>query len=156
MNHRLLLLFTATLLLTACGGSYNTEFAPPTGEEKYSDIVPSEISGEAMRAVRLELDPDTYHGARFEFGEKASILMIQSGNETALDAYFKETVVPQMEEGYGSKMSGKINGRWSARASGQSGRFKAWQNGAYIFVIKASTDEIFEEIVEKFPYIAKK
>jgi hypothetical protein len=150
------ILFGAILLLSACGSSYNTQFPPPTGEEKYSEIVPAEIGGEAVRSEKLEREAGVYHGSRFAFGEKASIVMVQCSNQKAIDTYFKGTVVPQLEEGFGSKVSGKFNGVWSARASGSSGRIQAWQNDAYVFVIEAGTDELFEEIVEKFPYIAKK
>lgn len=156
MKFNLPILFAATLLLSACGSNYNTQLPPPTGEEKYSEIVPAEIGGEVVRSEKLELEAGVYHGSRFTFGDKASIVMVQCTNQEAIDSYFKGTVVPQLDEGYGSKVSGKFNGVWSARASGNSGRIQAWQNGAYVFVIEAGTDELFEEIVEKFPYIAKK
>lgn len=156
MKYRNLLLFSAAIFLTACGGGYKTEFPPPTGEEKYTDIVPGEVAGIPMEGKLLELNADQYHGATFTYGEKATLLMVQCANEELLDAYMKDSIVPQIDEGYSSRVSGKFNGRWSARASGASGRFQAWQNGAYLFVIKAANDEVFDEIVGKFPYIAKK
>ncbi len=149
-------LCVAAVLLSSCGSSYHTAFPPPTGKEKYSDIIPAEIGGEAVRSEKLELDPASYNGARFTFGEKASILMVQSSSGEALDDYFEDSVVPLLETGYSSKVSGKFNGVWSARASGSAGRIQGWQNGAYIFVIAAATDELFDEIVGKFDYIAKK
>ena len=156
MKFKVPFLCAAAVLLSSCGSSYNTAFPSPTGDEKYSDIIPAEIGGEKVRSEKLELDAATYNGARFTFGENASILMVQCSNQETLDTYFKESVVPQLETGYSSKVSGKFNGFWSARAKGSSGRIQAWQNGAYVFVISASTDELFDEIVGKFPYIAKK
>lgn len=150
------LLCAAALLLSSCGSSYNTAFPTPTGEEKYADIIPAEIGGEAVSSEKLELEEGVYHGSRFPFGDAASIVMIQCANQGALDTYFKDTVVPQLETGYSSKVSGKFNGKWSARASGSAGRIQAWQNGSYIFVIEAESDELFDEIVENFSYIAKK
>lgn len=156
MKFHVPLLCAVAFLLSSCGNSYNTAFPAPTGEEKYSDIIPADIGGEKVRSAKLELDAATYNGARFTYGESASILMVQCSSQETLDTYFKESVVPLLETGYSSKVSGKFNGVWSARASGSSGRIQAWQNGAYIFAVSADSDELFDEIVGKFPYIAKK
>ncbi|MDA7920968.1 hypothetical protein N9B73_04360 [Verrucomicrobiales bacterium] len=110
MKTNILILCAASVLLSSCGNSYNTAFPAPTGEEKYADIIPAEIGGEAVSSEKLELEDGVYHGSRFPFGEVASIIMVQCANQEAIDACFKETVVPQLEEGYSSKASGKFNG----------------------------------------------
>ncbi len=142
-------------ILTACGGGYNTDFPPPTGKEKLRELVPAEIGGVAVAAEKLELDAAEYFGTKSSYGTGASITIVQCKTQDGLDKYVKETVVPSLES-YGTRSSGKFNGVWSLKASGKNGRVHGWQNQNWLFVISASSDALFDEVVDKFAYIDKK
>jgi hypothetical protein len=146
----------AAVFLASCGdGGYNTEFAPPAGDEKYGDIFPKEVGGVAAKIEPLSLDAARYEGAIASYGTGARVVIVQTKDEAALDEYVKGTAVPKLES-YGSRSSGKMNGVWKFRGSGDKGRLYGWQNGSWVFAVEASNDTLFDEAVSKFPYISKK
>jgi len=144
------------LALSACGGGgYDTAIAPPTGEETYAATFPTEIGGTAAEISRLELDPALYGGATATYGSGASLTILRVQTEEAMDAYVNDRLLPRLES-YSTRSSGKFNGAWSLRGKGKNGRLYGWQNRAWLFVIEAANDAIFDEAVEKHPYISKK
>ncbi len=143
------------VLLSSCGQSYNTAYPPPKNETTYKEILPEEIGGEAVSGEQLPLDPASYRGLKATYGTGASITVLQCKDQDAMDRYLKDTVVPSLE-GYGSRSSGKFNGVWSVRGKGANGRIQGWQNQSWFFLIEASNDKLFDEAVEKFPYISRK
>ncbi|WP_138088227.1 hypothetical protein [Phragmitibacter flavus] len=142
------------MFLTSCGGGYKTDVPPPSGKETYKEILPAEIGGVAVDGKKLELDASRYQGVAASYGAGAKLTVLQCKDQAALDEYVKGTVVPGLEE-FGSRSSGKFNGVWSLKGSGKTGRIYGWQNGNWLFVIQASNDELFDEVVDKFAYISK-
>ncbi len=155
MTIRHFLLAILTFVLSACGPSYRTDFPPPLDTQTYQEIVPGELGGASVVMTPLELDPAQYKGVEAKYGQGASLLLLQCKDQEALDTFVKETLVPELEA-YSSQMSGKVNGQWSFKASGEMGRTQGWQNQHWFFVIRAANDDLFEEMVEKFSFIQKK
>lgn len=143
------------LLLSACGDSYDTNLPPPKSEATFKEILPAEIGGEAVKGELLPLDKASYHGIKASYGTSASIIVLQCGTQEALDDYVKGTAVPLLEP-FSTRASGKFNGVWSLKASGKNGRIRGWQNSNWFFLIETADDALFDEVVEKFPYIQKK
>ena len=118
-------------------------------------MFPTEVSGVAAKIEPLKLDPDRYKGASATYGPNAKVVILQTKDGDSMDTYVKNTAVPDLAR-YNNRSSGKINGVWKFRAHGDNGRIHGWQNGAWIFVVEASNDTLFDEVVSKFPYISKK
>ncbi|MDP4997079.1 MAG: hypothetical protein NWQ16_12740 [Akkermansiaceae bacterium] len=146
----------AATLLASCGdGGYETGFSPPTGDEKYSEIFPDQVSGTPADIQLLELDGKLYKGAVATYGTGVSVTALLCKDQDALDDYVKTTGVPKLEN-YNNRSSAKVNGVWRFRGNGSTGRIYGWQNGAWVFSIEATDDTLFDEAVSKFPYISKK
>lgn len=143
------------LLMHACTSSYNTDVPPPTGKETYAQVMPTSIGGQAVEMRPLPLDKSRYHGARAQYGGAARVEIIEVLSRTDLDAYVSEHIKPRLD-GYSNRVSGKFNGAWSLRASGKTGRLHAWQNHNWLFVIEASNDKLFDEVVDHFAYIRRR
>ncbi|MEP2777382.1 MAG: hypothetical protein ABJQ29_00900 [Luteolibacter sp.] len=146
----------AATFLASCGdGGYETGFSPPTGDEKYSEIFPDQVGGASAEIQPLDLDNQLYKGAIASYGTGVSVIALLCKDQDALDDYVKTTGVPKLED-YNSRSSAKVNGVWRFRGNGSKGRTYGWQNGAWVFVIAATDDTLFDEAVSKFPYISKK
>jgi len=140
--------------LASRDAGYRTDVPPPTGKETYAQVMPASIGEEPMEIQPLPLDGDRLHGARARYGSRASIEIVQARSPDHLDAYVAEHVRPRLE-GYESRASAKINGRWSLRGNGDDGRLYGWQNQNWLFVIEAASDELFDEAVDRFAYIRR-
>lgn len=148
------LVLVLLLLLQACSSGYNTELPPPTGDETYAEVMPASIGGQAAEIQPLPLDKKRYHGARARYGTAASVEIVEVRSAADVDAYVGEHIKPRLD-GYSNRVSGKFNGVWSLRGSGKSGRLQGWQNRNWLFVIEASNDQLFEEVVDRFTYISR-
>ena len=155
MKFKHLLLLLAALLISSCGGGYRTDFPPPTGKETYREILPADVGGAAVEVAQLQLDAGHYHGAKATYGAKASIVILEVKDQDSLDKYVNEMVKTELEK-YNNRMSGKFNGVWSLRGTGNPGRIYGWQNRSWFFLIQAADDQLFDEVVSKLPYISKK
>lgn len=142
------------LLLSACGSGYNTDVPPPTGKETYAEVMPPSIGGEVAEIQPLPLDKKRYHGARAKYGTAASLEIVEVRSPADLDSYVNEHIKPRLD-GYSNRVSGKFNGVWSLRGSGKTGRLQGWQNRNWLFVIEASNDQLFEEVVDRFAFISR-
>ncbi len=147
-------LIVALFLMSGCTSGYDTNFPPPTGKETYTQVMPISIGGKAVEIQPLPLDESRYHGARAQYGNAASVEIVEVRSATDLDAYVSEHIKPRLD-GYSNRVSGKFNGTWSLRGSGKTGRLHAWQNRNWLFVIQASNDKLFEEVVDHFAYISR-
>lgn len=143
------------LTLATRGDGYRTDLPPPTGKETYAQVMPASIGGESMEIEPLLLDGDRYHGARARYGQGATIEIVQANSVSDLDAYVVERVKARLDR-YPNRASAKINGRWSLRGSGESGRLHGWQNRNWLFVIEAANDDLFDEVVDRFAYISRR
>lgn len=148
-------LIVTLLLMNACTSSYNTDVPPPTGKEIYTQVMPTSVGGQAVEIQPLPLDKKRYHGARAQYGDAASVEIIEVRSPSDLDAYVTEHIKPRLA-GYSNGVTGKINGKWSLRGSGKHGRLHAWQNHNWLFVIQASNDKFFDEVVDHFAYIRRR
>ncbi len=144
----------ASLALVACSSSYKVDFPPPSGKETYAEVLPDSIGGAALAVTPLQVDSARYRGARAEYGDAASIEILQTRNNGDIDAYV-DAAVKQRLQRYKTRISGKFNGVWELRAHDAGGRLYAWQNQQWLFVIEARSDELFDEVVDKFAYIAE-
>lgn len=133
---------------------FRTDIAPPTGKETYAQVMPVSIGDEPVEIQPLPLDGDRYHGARARYGNRAAIDIVQARSPDLLDAYVADHLRPRLER-YGTRASAKINGRWSLRGNGDSGRLFGWQNQNWLFVIEAANDQLFHEAVDRFAYISR-
>lgn len=140
------------LVLQGCASGYNTDLPPPAGDETYADVMPDSIGGQAAVILPLPLDKNRYIGARARYGNAASVEIIKVRSVEDLDAYVKEHIKPRLD-GYTNRVSGKFNGVWSLRGNDKFGRLQSWQNHNWLFLIEASSDESFEEVVDHFAYI---
>lgn len=144
----------------AGGADYNTDFSPPSGIDAIA--WPDTIGGSAVEVQGLEpaqlaemrLVGSGLFGATARYGQNASVTVIQTGNQDLLDAYV-ETVRPRLE-GYSNRSSGKLNGAWWIRGSGTPGRLYGWQRQNWFYLVQAANDDLFDEVVEKLPYISGK
>jgi hypothetical protein len=143
------------LLAYGCGGGANTDFPPPANGDSARAAFPAEIGGNAVEIETLDLDAERYEGMRGKYGEAATILIVRAIDQEAMDAIIENDALPLLE-GYSTRMSGRVNGKWGMRGSGGPGRIQGWQNQAWLFVVTGSSDPVFDELVEKFPYISKK
>lgn len=151
---RFALALLAILALAACSSGYRVDFPPPSGRETYAEVLPGSIGGAALAVTPMQVDSERYRGARAEYGDAASIEILQTRSDGDIDAYV-DAAVKQRLQRYKTRMSGKFNGVWELRAHGAEGRLYAWQNQRWLFVIEARSDELFDEVVDKFAYIAK-
>ena len=142
------------LSLHACSSGYDTDLPPPTGKETYAEVMPASIAGQAAVIQQLPLDKKHYNGALARYGNVASVEVVEVRSAADLDAYVNEHIKPRLD-GYSSRVSGKFNDVWSLRGSGKSGRLHSWQNGHWLFLIEATSDESFEEVVDHFAYIKR-
>jgi hypothetical protein len=154
------LILTSTLLVLAihCGSGYNTDFAPPDPKAKLGDVYPERIHGltreiQPIKFADKKFTAASAYGSVAHYGTN-QIRALQFKNTSLLDLYFKENIVPETSH-LSTRFSGKINGRWSARGS-NPGKYFAWQNANWILVIQADSEQIFDEIVRNFPFIAPK
>ncbi len=144
----------ALLLLSACGGGYKTDFAPPTGEETYAETFPADIAGTPMKLEPLDLDPARYRGAVATYGPGVSLTIVQCADQEAVDAFVNDRLRPGLKR-FSNRSSGKFNGFWSLRGRAGEERLHGWQNRNWLFVIEAPGEALFDEAVEKHPYIGK-
>ena len=142
------------LLLQGCGSGYSTDFPPPSGNETYAEVMPASIGDQAAVILPLPLDKNRYNGARARYGSLASVEIIKVRSAEDMDAYVKEHIKPRLD-GYTHRVSGKFNGVWSLRGNDKFGRLQSWQNHNWLFLIEATSDESFEEVVENFAYIQR-
>ncbi len=140
------------VLLQGCGSGYNTDLPPPSGDETYAEVMPASIAGQDAVILPLSLDKARYQGARARYGNAASVEIIRVRSADDLDAYVNEHIKPRLD-GYTNRVSGKFNGVWSLRGNDKFGRMQSWQNHNWLFLIEASSDESFEEVVDRFAYI---
>jgi len=148
------------LTMFAGGTDYNTDFAAPNALDAVT--WPEAIGGSAAelqgldpaQLAEMQLVGSGLFGLTARYGQVASVTVIQTGNQDLLDAYV-ETVKPRLEN-YSNRSSGKLNGAWWIKASGASGRIYGWQKQNWFYLIQTANDDLFDEVVEKFPYITSK
>lgn len=133
----------------------NIDLPAPTGRETYAQVMPASIGGQARTIRPLSEDPAGIHGVRAEYGSVAAIEIWQAESEQTLDVHV-DTHVRERLAAYSSRDSGKVNGRWRLNGSGNQGRFFSWQNEIWLFVIETRNQRLFDEIVDKFAFIARR
>ncbi|TVQ27751.1 MAG: hypothetical protein EA383_01920 [Spirochaetaceae bacterium] len=79
--------------------------------------------------------------------------IVQTANDDVLSEYFRTEIRPMLEQ-YSTRSSGQVNGVWSARGSGNTGRLYAWQNQNWIFMIQADSNARFDAAVDAFRFIS--
>ena len=157
MKTKIISLLFLTIFAVNCGSPYNTEFPAPDPNKKLKDIYPQKINNvdyepELLDFSKTEYPANSIYGSIARYGN-SSIQILQFENDEILGDYFKNVIVKSLEN-YSTKFSGNINGKWSARGS-NPGKLVAWQSQNWAFIITAETEEILDEIIEKFPYISK-
>lgn len=150
----LVLSFMASIVMSLLRDSpeFNIDLPSPTGRETYAQVMPASIGGQSMTIHPLPDDAHRFHGIRAEYGIGAAIEIGQAQSQQDLDSHV-DTQLRQRLAAYASRHSGKIEGRWRLSGSGEQGRFFGWQNDTWLFVIEASDQQLFDEIVEKFAFI---
>jgi len=144
-----------SLALAACNSGYETRFPPPSGKETYAEVLPAAIGGHALQIEPIATEPQRWRGATARYGTAATIEIVQSRTLDDLDAYVDGHLKPRLQP-YSTRVSGKVNGVWGLRGNGAHGRLHAWQNQAWLFTIEARNDDLFDEAVDQFAYIAKR
>lgn len=140
----------AALVMFAGGKNYNTDFPPPSVLEEKT--WPQSIGGETRQLQTLQFAQGAVKGGLARYGRRASIIIVSAKDQAALDAYV-ETIRSRLDA-YSSRSSGKLNGAWWVKGSGGRGRIYAWQKQNWFYSVEAANDALFDEVVEKFAFIA--
>ena len=148
-----ILLFVA--LLYSCGPDYNTDFEPPPPNAQLDDVFPNEIDGMKSSIERLKLT-SPIEGFMAYYGErKITIDAILTPNKTVADDYFKEVIVPRIDE-MKNHFRGKINGKWRASGTDEDGRkYYAWVNKGWIFMLSGVDNEHLSKAIDAFKYASE-
>ncbi|MEM5474274.1 hypothetical protein WNZ14_21300 [Hoeflea sp. AS60] len=135
----------------AGGKSYNTDFVPPSGlnEQTWPEL----IGGMPRQLQKLDFANGSVKGGVARYGQGAAIVIVSAADQAALDAFVETSVRPDLEI-YGSKSSGKLNGAWWVKATGNPGRLYAWQKQNWFYSVQTANDDLFDEAVKKFAFIA--
>ena len=143
-------LCTIVLLLSGCGG-YNTDHTPPDKDAAIKSVFPAEIDGIKGKFKRSK----GIGGVESVYGDKMVIRLISMKNKNQADIGFQKEVLTKIDK-MPVKASGKINGRWKASGTDQTGRkWYAWTRQNYIYVINGKNKIYLEKVVDAFPYISK-
>lgn len=148
------------LTMFAGGEDYNTDFPSPNALDAvaWPDAIggsPVDIQGlDAAQLAEMQFVGSGLFGLTARYGQGAAVTAIQTGNQQLLDAYVA-TVKPRLES-YSNRSSGKLNGAWWIKASGASGRIYGWQKQNWFYLIETANDDLFDEVVEKLPYISSR
>ncbi|MBN1253548.1 MAG: hypothetical protein JXR51_06090 [Bacteroidales bacterium] len=149
-------LITFLLGLNSCNTSYNTDFAPPAENPKFSDVYPEKINGLTNEVVGIEVDMLGVEGNNAIYGNSNIVISAyQISTKEVADDFFKKEIVPVFET-MPVRSSGNINGKWYA--SGKDGDKKAygWVNSNWVFLITADNEENFNAAIEAFKFITAK
>ena len=144
------------VLLIACNSDYNTDFAPPAENPKYTDVYPESINELKLKVERIKSETQGVEGYNAIYGEnKIIISAYQTPSKEDADAFFKEEIVPIFDD-MSVHSRGNLNGQWYA--SGKEGNKKAygWVNTNWIFVITGVSEVDFNAGIEAFKFIAPK
>jgi hypothetical protein len=137
-------------LITGCGSNYNTDYAPPGKKARPAEVFPTDVGGNDALIERIK------NGYQAMYGEKDVIIrIVQLANKVEADTFFSRMIVPEFDK-MPSHFRGQVNGRWYAKGSDSSGmKAYGWVNNQWVFVIKAKSEVLFDETVEKLEYISK-
>lgn len=143
----------AALIIAALSvrGGYITDLPPPSGRETYAEVMPARVAGLDAQISAWPPDSTVLRGARARYGTQAKLEIVHAGSVAALDAYVEQQVRPRLAD-YARRIDGRVDGRWQLHGRGE-GRLFAWQNDTWLFLIQAQSDEVFDEVVERFAYI---
>lgn len=130
------------------GHDYNLTMNPPANDASPAQIFPEEIAGDVVVVNNLE-----YGGLQCMYGKDKSIIGARLSSTEEAEAYFKNNLLPDFQA-QSNNFSGNINGQYYAKASGDWHLF-GWVNQNFAFVIKATSQEGLDQIVDAFQYIEK-
>jgi hypothetical protein len=149
-----LLLALALLALLSDAPRYDIDFTPPDGKETYAEVLPSVIAGRQRTLQVMATGFADVHGARADYGGRALIDVVHAPSPGALDGYVRRSIEPRLAA-YDRRTSGRESGAWVLQGRGRAGRFYAWQNRDWLFVIEAADEVAFDEAVDRFGYIRR-
>jgi hypothetical protein len=132
---------------------FNTVLQPPSGRETYRELLPGQIGGEPA-VIRTLPDGNGVLGARAIYGTQASIDIVLAPRASDLDAFVREHLLPRLAA-YETRASGAHDGTWALYGRGSAGRLHGWQNHAWLFVIEARSETLFNEAVDRFAFIER-
>ncbi len=136
---------------------FDINLPPPSGQETYAEVLPGRIAGIDAAISAWPSEDGKVRGARARYGDRATVEIVRSEGAEALDKHVQAQVQPRLS-GYKRNTGGKKAGRW--RLCGHQiqggGRLYAWQSGDWMFVIEAASDEVFDEVVDRFAYIRRR
>lgn len=150
-----LLLVVLIGLTTACGSSYNTDFAPPSENASIDDVFPATIDGMERQIENIKL-PAEFEGIKAFYGEKQiSIDVVRITQPDQVDRFVNEFLVPEIDK-LQTNFRGNINGKWYGKGTGEDGsKVYAWINSNWAFYLQAQNEELFDKAIEEFKFISK-
>lgn len=149
------LLAGAVLAVPACTGrgGYDTALPPPSGDEPVARALPLRIGGEVRRIEPLAAADGVVRGVRARYGALATVELLRAEDPALRMAWFEAAVRPRLAR-LGVVGSGVADGRWQAMAT-DGPRLLAWRNRDWLFLIEASDAWLFDEVVDRLPWVAR-
>lgn len=141
------------MFITGCGPDFNTDFDPPPAEGSIGDIFPAKIGTMPAKITRAKLKTPL-EGFSAVYGDnKIVISSIRLPDKSAADEYFKIAIAPNFDK-MKNHFRGKINGRWRASGTEESGRkWFGWVNDNWVFLINGLDKEYFKMAIDAFKFI---
>jgi len=140
------------LLIISCNPApeYNLNITPPPNNSWPEDIYPPQINNEM--AVVITKD---YGGTEATYGNDKSIYVARLSSTEEAISFFRKNIATEFES-LSSNYMGEVDGQFYARANSNGKKYYGWVNHRYIFVLKATSDKAFNELVDNFTYISRK
>ncbi len=141
-----------TILIISCNPApeYNLNISPPPDNSWPEDIYPPKIKNE-MAVVKTK----EYGGTEALYGNDKSIYVARLSTTEEAISFFQKNITPEFES-LTSNYIGEVDGQFYARANSNGKKYFGWVNHRYIFVLKATSDKAFSELLDNFTYISRK
>ncbi len=144
-------LMCLSLAFISCS-KYNTNIAPPPDGATIEMVFPEKISkvvGEPSQ------NPSFNVGVEYVYENLGTIWVYNASTENDALYFANKKIIP-MVKNMPIKSTNITNKKYHISAKKGDNRLFAWNNGKWIFMIKAKDKRSFKKIVKAFPWIEDK